>query len=80
VLVYGHYDFPKLMIPRIAGTGTSFSPDRAKHHTGTWLPTPTACLGVEVGADGLLSASSYEAAAAAPPAGADIGLASDSER
>ena len=77
LLVYGYYVFqnPPYMasrqplIPRIVGTGTSFSPlpCQAWHGYGV---TSAHRVEVEVGADGPASAPLSGAAAAAPPAGA----------
>jgi hypothetical protein len=61
----------QLMIPRIAATGTSFSPlpCQAWHGYGV---TSAHRVEVEVGADGSASAPPSGAAAAGPPAGARI--------
>jgi hypothetical protein len=59
----------QLLIPRIAGVGTSFSPlpCHALHGYGV---TIAHRVEVDVGADGHASAPLSGAAAAAPPAGA----------
>jgi hypothetical protein len=77
MLVYGYYNFQnppywafrKLVIPRIAAAGTSFSslPCQARHG---YMVTSAHRVEVEVGADGPASATLSGAAAAAPPAGA----------
>jgi hypothetical protein len=59
----------QLLIPRIAAAGTSFSPLPCKAWHGYGV-TNAHRVEVEVGADGLASASLSGAAAAAPPAGA----------
>jgi hypothetical protein len=63
---------PQLLIPRIAATGTSFSPLPCQAWHGYWV-TSAHRVDVEVGADGLASAPLSGAAAAAPPAGAVVG-------
>jgi hypothetical protein len=76
-LEYGYYVFQnppciafrQVLITRIAGTGTSFSPLPC-HTWHGYKVTSAHRVEVEVGADGLSSAPSSEAAAAAPPAGA----------
>ena len=77
--VYGYYVFQnppyrasrQLLIPRIAAAGTSFSPlpCQAWHGYGV---TSAHRVEVEVGADGAASAPLSGAAAAAPPAGAEL--------
>jgi hypothetical protein len=64
--------FRQLLIARIATAGTSFSPLPCQAWHGYML-TITRRMEVEVGADGLASATHSGAAAAAPPAGAASG-------
>jgi hypothetical protein len=79
MLVYGYYlfqnppymAFRQLIIPRIAAVSTSFSPlpCQAWHGYGV---TSAHRVEVEIDADGPASAPPSGAAAATPPAGADI--------
>jgi hypothetical protein len=63
----------QLLIPRIAAVGTSFSPLPCQACHG-YRVTGAHRVEVEVGADGHASAPLSEAAAAAPPAGAQVFL------
>jgi hypothetical protein len=81
VPVYGHYDFQnpqymasrKLLIARIAATGTSLSPLPCQAWHG-YMVTSAYRVEVEVCADGPASAPPSGAAAATPPAGAFWGV------